>query len=301
MTRLLIALLCLVAALPAAAADRTPRTAIISAFEPEWTALKADLKQPREQHVAGTTFVTGTLSGQPVLLFLSGMSMVNAAMTTQLALDHYRISRILFSGIAGGIDPALDVGDVVVPDRWSQYLEATFARKSGEGFAPPEQGYHYDATLGHYGMIYPRAVQVWRDGKPERRLWFDADPALVAIARKAAASVRLTRCAANLCLRAQPKLVVGGNGISGSVFMDNAEFRSYAFQAFHAQVLDMETAAVAQVAYVNKVPFLGFRSLSDLAGGDPAENQAFTFFRIASDNSAAVVRAFLKALPPATK
>ena len=56
-------------------------------------------------------------------------------------------------------------------------------------------------------------------------------------------------------------------------------------------------AAVAQVAYLNKTPFIAFRSLSDLAGGDPGQNQARTFFQIASDNSAAVVQAFLRALP----
>ena len=59
----------------------------------------------------------------------------------------------------------------------------------------------------------------------------------------------------------------------------------------------METAAVAHVAYANDVPFIAFRSLSDLAGGDPGDNQARTFFQIASDNSAAVVQAFIKALP----
>ena len=56
--------------------------------------------------------------GKQVVLFLSGMSMVNAAMTTQAALDRFKVTRVVFSGIAGGVDPALDVGDVVVADQW---------------------------------------------------------------------------------------------------------------------------------------------------------------------------------------
>ena len=56
----------------------------------------------------------------------------------------------------------------------------------------------------------------------------------------------------------------------------------------------METAAVAQVAALNRVPFLGFRSLSDLAGGGPGANEMRTFGRLAADNSAAVLRAFLR-------
>jgi len=57
-------------------------------------------------------------------------------------------------------------------------------------------------------------------------------------------------------------------------------------------------AAVGQVAYANGVPFVGFRSLSDLAGGDPGRNQAGVFFPLASDNSAAVVRAIVAAPDP---
>ena len=67
-------------------------------------------------------------------------------------------------------------------------------------------------------------------------------------------------------------------------------------KAFNADVLDMESAAVAHVAYANKVPFIAFRSLSDLAGGEEHENMIETFRQLASDNSASVVKEFLKAL-----
>ena len=89
----------------------------------------------------------------------------------------------------------------------------------------------------------------------------------------------------------------GGNGVSGAAFVDNADFRAYAFETFDARLLDMESAAVAHVAYVNKVPFIAFRSLSDLAGGSDDGNELPIFFQLAADNSAAVVLAFLKALP----
>ena len=59
----------------------------------------------------------------------------------------------------------------------------------------------------------------------------------------------------------------------------------------------MESAAVAQVAYANSIPFIAFRSLSDLAGGGEGENEMGTFMSLASDNSASVVTAFIAALP----
>jgi adenosylhomocysteine nucleosidase len=297
-------LIALAAALPATAeaADRLdarPRTAILSAFEPEWVQLAGGIAQRREWRINGVRFITGTIANKPVLLFLSGISMVNAAMTTQLALDRFTVKRIVFSGVAGGLDPDLDVGDVVVPERWGQYLESAFARSDGSGFAPPE-GVLDKPAIANYGMIHPRAVTVRRaaSDSPETRFWFEADPKLLAIARKVAATTQLVRCRAAVCLTRQPKVVVGGNGISGPVFMDNAEYRAYAFTTFKAAVTDMETAAVGQVAFANGVPFIAFRSLSDLAGGDPGHNQAAAFYRIASDNSADVVTRFIAALDP---
>jgi adenosylhomocysteine nucleosidase len=58
----------------------------------------------------------------------------------------------------------------------------------------------------------------------------------------------------------------------------------------------MESAAVAHVAYVNHVPFIAFRSLSDLAGADHDENQMHRFGQLASANSASLLEAFLSAL-----
>lgn len=294
--RILMLLGLIAAALPAAAAEPEKRIAVISAFEPEWIALQREMTGTIEQRINGTRFLAGTLAGKKVVLFLSGVSMTNAAMTTQLALDRFAISRIVFSGVAGGIDPKLDVGDVIVADKWAEYLESAFGRRTATGFVPPaDEGL---AGLPNYQMMFPRSVGVRRAGSAayERRTWFDSDPAMLDVARRMP-PVTLKRCAKTLCLKAQPRVVVGGNGVSGPVFMDNAEYRQYLFKTFDAQVLDMETAAVAHVAYSNAVPFIAFRSLSDLAGGDPGENQAAAFYPLASENSALVVTAFLKALP----
>jgi adenosylhomocysteine nucleosidase len=302
--RLTLTLLTLCAALasPAHAAPAvpgdTPRTAVISAFGPELVALQAATADKHTVTLGGTAFTTGVLEGKPVVLFLSGVSMVNAAMTTQRALDRFHVSRIVFSGIAGGVDPSLDVGDVVAPDQWAQYLESIMAREDAPGHYAPPAG---EPLVGApFGMMYPKAVEVvgLPGSGPQARAWFPADPALVAVARRVAGQVTLKRCTATgLCLAKRPRVVVGGNGVSGQAFVDNAALRGWAFSTFSAEVLDMESAAVAQVALSNGVPFIAFRSLSDLAGGDPGANQARIFFQLASDNSAAVVRAFVAALP----
>jgi adenosylhomocysteine nucleosidase len=297
--------------LPAAAdpLDPTPRTAIMSAFEPEWLALRKSLEGAQERVIGGTVYASGSIAGKPVLLFYSGMSMVNAAMAAQRALDAYKVERLVFSGIAGGVDPALQIGDVVVPEAWSQYLEAIFARETDGTYKLPPFA---EPSVANFGMIFPQPIRVPKGhDKPERVTWFRVDPALLDIARKVSSQAQLAQCSENACfesefgkcarkracLNHQPQLIVGGNGVSGQAFVDNKAFREYVSATFKASVLDMESAAVAHVAYANDTPFIAFRSLSDLAGGGPGENEIATFFQLASDNSAAIVLAFVKALP----
>jgi adenosylhomocysteine nucleosidase len=283
-------------AAPAASLDDTPRVAVMSAFEPELALLLAKVEQPRRTSVNGVEFTTGVLQGKPAVLFLSGVSMTNAAMNTQLALDHFRISHVVFSGIAGGVNPQLNIGDVVVAGRWGQYLEVLMARESAPGrYEVPERMKGY--VLPNFGMMFPRPVEVRSAAHAElvKQFWFDADPALLEVARRIG-DVQLATCDAQRnCLAHRPRLVLGGNGVSGQAFVDNAAFREYTFKTFEASVLDMETAAVAMVAHSNGVPFIAFRSLSDLAGGGQGENEMRTFMRIAADNSARVLLAFLAA------
>ena len=274
--------------------DAVPRIAIVSAFEPELVLLRERLAQPVVHRVHGVEFTTGLLQGRPVVLFLSGISMTNATMNTQRVLDRFNVRALVFSGIAGGVNPQLRLGDVTVPEQWAQYLEVLMAREAtpGQFQAPP---FIQDATLPNYGMLFPRPVEVRSAAQPQvhRKFWFEVDPAMLAVARNL--KVELADCKAGRCLSHKPQLQVGGNGVSGQAFMDNAAFRDYTFKTFQANVLDMETAAVGMVAYSNGVPYIAFRSLSDLAGGGEGANEMGTFMGIAADNSAKVLLAFLAA------
>ncbi len=279
--------------------DDTPRTVVMTAFGPEYAALEGAVRDPHAFAINGMTFVTGTLDGKAIVLMKSGVSEVNAAMTTQLVLDRFAVRRIVFSGIAGGVDPSLAIGDVVVPEDWGQYLEASFARKTPAGWHPPES---FAGAPANWQFIYPRGTTVANAATPARRFFtMQADPALIALARKVVPGVVLSACVETAghqqCLPRPPRISVGGTGVTAGIYADNAEYREYLFTAWHARVLDMESAAVIQVAYANTVPAIVFRSLSDLAGGDADANRMDTFMQLASVNSAHVVRAFLTALP----
>jgi adenosylhomocysteine nucleosidase len=295
---LALALLAACATIPRTPARDIPRIAVISAFDAEWVKLRAATTITGTRVINGRTHYLGRLGGQDVVLMLSGFSMVNAAMTTQAMLDRFTVRGIVFSGIAGGVNPSLNVGDVTVPAQWGNYQEQVFARETAAGFDPGP----YRGEFVNFGMMFPRGTSIARTvGAPdslERRFWFPVDSASLATAHDIARTVRLARCtAAGQCLAHDPKIVTGGNGVSGPTFVDNAAYRDWAWKTFTADALDMETAAVALVAYQNRVPYIAFRSLSDLAGGGPGNNEVRTFGSLAADNSAAVVIAYLRALP----
>jgi len=307
MIRLFLLIFAALFATPAAAQklDDTPRTVVMTAFYPEWHSLVPTIKDAKEHTINGSTFLAGTLEGKPVVLMQSGVSVVNAAMSTQLVLDRFTVKRIVFSGIAGGVDPALSIGDVVVAENWGQYLEGSFARKTKTGWRPPDQG--HAESPANWNFIFPRGTLITSKGARMKRVYrIPVDGELLALAKKVVPTITLERCVppsdkmnagSALCLPRMPKVVVGGTGVTAGIYADNAAFRIYLQKAGRARVLDMESAAVMQVALSNEVPAIVFRSLSDLAGGDPHKNMEYVFEHLASANSAHVVRAFVTALP----
>ena len=279
--------------------DNAPRIAIVSAFGAELDAFKAQATIQKTVVLNGRSVYIGVLGRHKVVMTLSGESMVNAAMAAQALIDHFNIKQIVFSGIAGGVNPSLSVGDVVIPAQWAEYQENLFARETAPGvFTPPVW---FQTTLPNYGMMYPEQVGVTNvNGQPDQEtetLWFPVDPNMLSVAQQAVGNVVLDQCTPQgVCLSEVPIIKVGGNGVSGPTFVDNAEYREYAWSTWSADALDMESSAVAHVATVNGVPFIVFRS-SDLAGGGPGENEVGIFFQLAANNSAKVMLAFLNALP----
>ncbi|WP_138751722.1 5'-methylthioadenosine/adenosylhomocysteine nucleosidase [Paenibacillus sinopodophylli] len=62
---------------------------------------------------AGITYYEGTFHGKSVIYCKSGVGKVNAAVCTQILLD-LGADCVLFTGVAGALDPQLNIGDIVV-------------------------------------------------------------------------------------------------------------------------------------------------------------------------------------------
>ncbi|MDP3068800.1 MAG: 5'-methylthioadenosine/S-adenosylhomocysteine nucleosidase [Opitutaceae bacterium] len=249
-----------------------PLYALCAAYPPEIAALHAafgvdEQKGFTRTMINGLAFHRGTYGGKDVVVFRTGVSLVNAAYQLQLALERFPITHVLFAGVAGGIDPALQVGDVVIPERWAYHAEAAYLNEDGRGgyFVP-----HYlKPKLPNFGMIFPTETGVAREGEEafQRRADFPADAMLLAAARRALPKLPALRKGGR-----EIAVTVGGVGVAGPVFMDNAKYREWVFRVWQARCLDMESTALAHVAYVNRKPILIVRGLSDLAGAQHGAN-----------------------------
>ena len=285
----------LVPVLRAAEAAR-PLYALCAAYPPEIAALHREFGVDEKKGFVRTTinglaFHRGIYAGKDIVIFRTGVSLVNAAYQLQLALDRFPITHVLFAGVAGGIDPALHVGDVVVPERWAYHSEAAYLNEDGKGgyFVPD----YLKPKLPNFGMIFPSETGVARAGEEEfvRMATFPIDAALLAAAKRALPKIPAMRKAGR-----EVAVSVGGTGVAGPVFMDNAKYRDWVFRVWQARCLDMESTALAHVAYANRKPILIVRGLSDLAGAQHGQNPIDANEAAVSEIAVRVLRAIVDEL-----
>ena len=96
------------------AAGEHLKVGIIGAMDEEVELLKNSLQGREDTTIAAYSFFTGTLHGHQVVLLKSGIGKVNAAIGTALLLQEFKPDCVINTGSAGGFDPALNVGDVVI-------------------------------------------------------------------------------------------------------------------------------------------------------------------------------------------
>ncbi len=90
---------------------------ILSALEVESDIILKKMTDTEVSVIAGMTFTRGTIQGKTAVLATCGVSKVNAALFTQIMIDHFRPDCFLFTGVAGSMDPSVRQMDLVVADR----------------------------------------------------------------------------------------------------------------------------------------------------------------------------------------
>ena len=107
---------------------------IIGAMELEVETLKAHMTTTNITTKANMEFHEGTLNGTPVVIVRSGVGKVNAARCVQILADLFQVTAIINTGVAGSLNAALDIGDILISkDALHHDVDATiFGYKPGE-------------------------------------------------------------------------------------------------------------------------------------------------------------------------
>ena len=85
--------------------------------------------------------------------------------------------------------------------------------------------------------------------------------------------------------------------VTGDWFVDSKEkMRSIVEKFPEAKAVDMESCAIAQACYINKVPFISFRVISDIPLRDTDASQYHDFWNTIADNSFHITKTFVESL-----
>ncbi|MFC5403177.1 5'-methylthioadenosine/adenosylhomocysteine nucleosidase [Cohnella soli] len=121
---------------------------IIGAMQEEIELLLAGLENKESERHAGIEYFRGVFRGQKVVLTRSGIGKVNSAVCTQILIDRFSADAILFTGVAGAVDPALNIGDIVISSSCLQHDVDVTALGFARGIIPYQEVSEYPAEAG---------------------------------------------------------------------------------------------------------------------------------------------------------
>ena len=205
---------------------------------------------------------TGRLGNNDIVLWQCGIGKVNAAVGTMRLIQEHHPDAILSTGLAGGIDPQMQVGDI---------LAAT-------------QCVYHDVDCG--GIVSGGVCPLGQvQGLPAR---YDADQHLLDHALKVESGKR----------KVESERLVTGLICTGDQFITDRERQNTIKRNFvDGLACDMESAAIAQTCYLMKVPFMSLRVISDTPGRTDDHQQQWTdFLGAMCDRSFQFVKSFLETL-----
>lgn len=203
----------------------------------------------------GFVFHRVRFSGREAVIAKSGVGKVFCALVAQKLIDAFSPSALVFTGVAGALNPDYAIGDVVVSRDCLQH------------------------DVDGRALGFPRGTLLYTDWRA-----FPADAGLVRLA---------------LSARPAGHRLFAGRILTGDQFMtrDAINHHRYLREELQGDAVEMEGGALAQVAAVNRIPYVVVRTLSDRADGDAVED--FTrFLPDVARNSYAVASAVVRGFAP---
>ena len=195
---------------------------IIGAMPSELSDIREMLGNCEVKRVSGFDFYINERNGKTVINSCCGIAKVNAALCTQVMIDNFHPDCVINTGIAGGMNSAVKVCDIVIS---TEVLP-------------------HDLDL-HFLKDYPPYCGV-----------FKADGMLMDVAEKVCDEFSVNS--------------FRGRIVSGEAFISSNELKKAIQEKFDPYAVDMESAAVGHCCYLNTLPYVSVRCISDNADDEGA-------------------------------
>ena len=228
------------------------KVGIIGALKEEVDVYLSKLSKLRLNKKSGFDFFSGKMGNVDLVIIKSGVGKVNASMCTQFLIDDFNPDYIIFTGVAGALNPELNIKDIVIS----------------------KDSIQHDIDASSLG--FPRGTILFTELRN-----FSASDKLANLAYDSAKSLGFN--------------AIKGRMLTGDQFITDSHQNQDLVNEFQGDCVDMESAAVAQVADFNNIPHVIIRTISDKA--DHSADVNFTeFCKEAAEMSYEVVVGILKKL-----
>lgn len=216
---------------------------IMGAMPQEIDGVIALLENPVRRVIGMRAYTTGTINGVNTVVAFSRWGKVAAAATVATLIHIFNITELIFTGVAGAIDPTLNIGDIVIAKRL--YQHDMDARPLMQQFEIPLLGKTFFEC----------------DAAELERIKEAINPLIINnVLKDTIGNETLTEFGIST-----PNLHIGDIASGDQFFANNNQKVSLHNALPTILCVEMEGAAVAQVCFEHRVPFAIIRTISDAA------------------------------------
>lgn len=223
------------------------RTLILSAMPSEIRLIQAHVKKPKTGRLGCFPYVAGVLRGRRVVTAVTGVGVTNGAMVCALFIREFSPSEVVVSGTGSRFNPRIATGDTVISIRTI---------------------HHAAGSLTRSGMVYrkvrgplPGTMTPWA---------YPPDPRLLKLAKGAIKGYTAEPVTANGRTYV-PRVLTGVVTASDLFGVSDAKIADMK-KKLNPDIMEMESAAIAQVCTQLGVPHIVFRAGSNRTQSNPGND-----------------------------
>lgn len=242
---------------------------IIGAMEQEIKLLTKSMDITEIKTIGMRDYYIGRLFGKDAVLVFSKCGKVAAASTVTTLIEIFKVNLVIFTGVAGGADSSLNIGDIVIADRLVQHDMDASMLPGFKKFEIPLLGVD----------IFKTGNKLTALGEKSARHYISHYMA-EDVSQEDLAEFRIS----------VPRVVVGTIASGDQFIADSGKVRTLTQEISGLKCIEMEGAAVAQVCYEHCIDYVVFRVISDKADEHAGINFPLFIEKTASHFTRGIIR-----------